>query len=50
MYAIVKSGGKQFRVEAGDVIRVERLPAPVGEVVKQGKRVTTLSLVWRGIQ
>ena len=34
MYAIVRSGGKQFRVEAGDVIRVERLAAPVGDVVK----------------
>ena len=34
MYAIVKSGGKQFRVETGDVIRVERLTAPVGDVVR----------------
>jgi len=34
VYAIVKSGGKQFRVETGDVIRVERLAAPVGDVVR----------------
>ncbi len=24
MYAIIRSGGKQYRVEAGDVIRIER--------------------------
>ncbi|NLW69611.1 MAG: 50S ribosomal protein L21 [Eubacteriaceae bacterium] len=26
MYAIVKTGGKQYRVEKGDVIDVERIP------------------------
>ncbi len=26
MYAIVETGGKQYRVEPGDIIRVERLP------------------------
>jgi large subunit ribosomal protein L21 len=33
VYAIVKSGGKQYRVEAGDTIYVERLTAAVGETV-----------------
>lgn len=33
MYAIVKSGGKQYRVETGQRILVERLPAAEGEVV-----------------
>lgn len=33
MYAIIQSGGKQYRVETGDVIRVERLDAPAGETV-----------------
>ena len=33
MYAIVKTGGKQYRVEAGDTIHVERLAAAVGERV-----------------
>lgn len=33
MYAIVRTGGKQYRVAAGDTIRVERLEAPVGEQV-----------------
>ncbi|MGC2434297.1 MAG: bL21 family ribosomal protein, partial [Desulfobaccales bacterium] len=26
MYAIIKTGGKQYRVSPGDVLRVERLP------------------------
>lgn len=34
MYAVVKTGGKQYRVTVGDVIRVERLPVPAGESVK----------------
>jgi len=33
VYAIIQSGGKQYRVQAGDVIRVERLEAPAGETV-----------------
>lgn len=33
MYAIVRTGGKQYRVEAGDTIYVERLALPVGEKV-----------------
>ena len=34
MYAIVRAGGKQYRVEKGDTIYIERLEAPVGEKVK----------------
>ncbi|MDR1193410.1 MAG: 50S ribosomal protein L21 [Peptococcaceae bacterium] len=34
MYAIMESGGKQFKVQKGDVIRVEKLPADVGETVE----------------
>jgi large subunit ribosomal protein L21 len=30
VYAIVRTGGKQYRVEAGSTIYVERLEAPVG--------------------
>ena len=33
MYAIVKAGGKQYRVEKGDTIYVELLSTPVGEKV-----------------
>lgn len=34
MYAIVKVGGKQYRVQAGDTIQVERLTSPAGEKVR----------------
>ncbi|MBY0529548.1 MAG: 50S ribosomal protein L21 [Rhabdochlamydiaceae bacterium] len=32
MYAIIETGGKQYRVEKGDVIDVERLDAETGKV------------------
>ena len=33
MYAIVKTGGKQYRVETGQRLLVERLPDDVGATV-----------------
>ncbi len=33
MYAVVRSGGKQYRVSQGGSIRVERLPGEVGSSV-----------------
>ena len=33
MYAVIRTGGKQYRVEEGDVIAVEKLGVPVGERV-----------------
>jgi large subunit ribosomal protein L21 len=33
MYAIVKTGGKQYRVQEGEKLLVERLPAQDGESV-----------------
>ena len=33
MYAVIKTGGKQYRVAAGDVIEVERLVGEVGDEV-----------------
>ena len=33
MYAIIRAGGKQYRVEKGDVLRVERLDGKVGSSV-----------------
>jgi large subunit ribosomal protein L21 len=33
MYAIVKTGGKQYRVAEGDVIEVEKLTGDPGEAV-----------------
>ena len=34
MFAVVKTGGKQYRVQAGDILRVERLAANAGEKVQ----------------
>ena len=33
MYAVVMTGGKQYRVSAGDKIRVEKLNAEAGSTV-----------------
>ncbi len=33
MYAVIKSGGKQYRVALGDVIWVERLAADPGDTI-----------------
>jgi large subunit ribosomal protein L21 len=34
VYAIIKSGGKQYRVEKGETVYVDRLETPVGQQVK----------------
>lgn len=34
MYAIIETGGKQYRAEEGKTIRVEKLPEEKGEAVK----------------
>jgi len=34
MYAIVQTGGKQYRVQPGEVVRVESLPGDVGGTVE----------------
>jgi len=34
MYAVIETGGKQVRVQVGDIVRVERLPGdPGAEIV-----------------
>lgn len=33
MYAVIRSGGKQYRVEEGDVLRVEKLPGERGSAI-----------------
>ena len=33
MYAVVRSGGKQYKVCAGDLLRVEKLDAEVGDTI-----------------
>ena len=34
MYAVVQTGGKQYTVREGDLIRVERIDGEVGDVVE----------------
>jgi large subunit ribosomal protein L21 len=33
MYAVIKTGGKQYKVAEGDTIRIEKLSAEVGDTV-----------------
>lgn len=33
MFAVIKTGGKQYRVATGDTVRVESMPAQVGAVI-----------------
>jgi large subunit ribosomal protein L21 len=33
MYAVIQTGGKQYRVEQGDTLRVEKLPGNVGDAI-----------------
>jgi len=36
VYAIIRTGGKQYRVQPGDVVRVEHLDGEVGQSVTLG--------------
>lgn len=36
MFAVIKTGGKQYRVAPGDTIRIERVKGEVGEKVTFG--------------
>src|ERR1700722_16495212 len=33
MFAVFKTGGKQYRVSPGDTVRVEKLPGSVGDAI-----------------
>ena len=33
MYAVIRTGGKQYRVAAGDVLRIEKITGDVGSEV-----------------
>lgn len=37
MYAVVNTGGKQYKVQEGDLLRVEKLPGEVGSEVSFDK-------------
>ncbi len=34
MYAVIKTGGKQYQVAPGDILRVEKLAGEVGDTVE----------------
>ena len=34
MYAIIMTGGKQFKVKTGDIVEIEKLDAEIGSEVK----------------
>ncbi|MEL0070688.1 MAG: 50S ribosomal protein L21 [Betaproteobacteria bacterium] len=48
MYAVIKSGGKQYKVAAGEKLKIEQIPSQIGEkisldqvlMVSQGDKVT----------
>ncbi len=53
MYAIVETGGKQYRVEPGEILRVEKLPGEIGNVIEfkqvrlvQGDRGLVVGRPW----
>ena len=33
MYAVIKTGGKQYRVVAGEKLKVEQIPADIGQEI-----------------
>ena len=33
MYAVIKTGGKQYRVSAGEKIKIEQIPADIGSEI-----------------
>ena len=37
MYAVIKAGGKQYKVSPGDVVRVEKLEQEAGTTVEFGE-------------
>mgnify|MGYP001049820569 CR=1 FL=1 len=39
MYAVIETGGKQYRVSPGELVRVEKLPGEVGAEIELGRVV-----------
>ncbi|MEN9560579.1 MAG: hypothetical protein RLZZ502_1790 [Pseudomonadota bacterium] len=37
MYAVIKTGGKQYRVAAGEKLKIEQIPQTIGEAVTFGE-------------
>ena len=41
MYAVIETGGKQYKVSQGDIIQIEKLGTAVGEVIALDKVLLT---------
>lgn len=41
MYAVIKSGGKQYRVAPGDIVKVEKLSGKIGDSIAFDKVILT---------
>ncbi len=41
MYAVIKTGGKQYRVTPGDMLKVEKIPGNIGDSVAFDKVLLT---------
>ncbi len=56
MFAVLKTGGKQYKVQAGDVLRVEKLAAAAGdkvqfnEILMVGSTIGTPTVAGAGVQ
>ncbi len=56
MFAVIRSGGKQYKVASGDVIAVEKLSGNAGDKVEiadilmSGDKIGTLSAPLKGIK
>lgn len=57
MYAVIQTGGKQYKVEAGDTLKVEKLDTAEGKTVKlkdvlmlvDGDKITTGNPYIKGV-
>ena len=51
MYAIVKTGGKQYKVAAGDILVTEKLQGEIGDKVELQAiaRCARYAPAWRGL-
>jgi large subunit ribosomal protein L21 len=43
MYAVIETGGKQYRVQEGDVLKVEKLPIEVGNTIEFDRILTVVN-------
>ena len=48
MFAVIRTGGKQYKVAKDDVITVEKLPGEPGAVVEFGEKVSARAITAGG--